>query len=107
MKMITAIVNKEDTRAVCAALVKARFSVTRLSTTGGFLMAGNTTLIMGVPDQRVDECIAVLRSCCSPRTEVLPEVVGYGEQGAQVQPMPITVGGAVVFVTNVERFEKI
>ena len=47
MKMITAIVNKEDANAVCNALTKGGFSVTKLSTTGGFLMAGNMTLLIG------------------------------------------------------------
>ena len=107
MKMITAIVHKEDTRAVCSALIKARFSVTRLSTTGGFLMAGNTTLMMGVADDRVEECIQVIRDCCSQHTEVVPEVTGYGDRGPEVLPTTITVGGATVFVTNVERFEKL
>ena len=44
MKLITAIVNKEDSKNVCNELIKAKFYVTRLATTGGFLMAGNMTL---------------------------------------------------------------
>ena len=45
MKLITAIVNKEDSRVVCNELVKNKFYVTRLATTGGFLMVGNMTLL--------------------------------------------------------------
>lgn len=107
MKMITAIVNKEDSRNVCSALVRAGFSVTRMSTTGGFLMAGNTTLLLGVEDERVNPCIEVIRDCCHQRIEVVPDVTGYDDQGASVQPTTITVGGAILFVTNVERFEKL
>ena len=40
MKLVTAIVNKEDSKAVCNELLRAHFYVTRLATTGGFLMAG-------------------------------------------------------------------
>ena len=79
MKMITAIVNKEDSKNVCNELIKAGFSVTRLSTTGGFLMAGNMTLMIGTDDEKV----------------------------ATAYPLQVTVGGATVFVTNVERFEKL
>ena len=43
MKLITAIVNKEDSKNVCNQLLKNKFYVTRLATTGGFLMAGNMT----------------------------------------------------------------
>ena len=45
MKLITAIVNKEDSKNVCNQLLKNKFYVTRLATTGGFLMAGNMTLL--------------------------------------------------------------
>ena len=60
MKLITAIVNKEDSKNVCNELIKAKFYVTRLATTGGFLMAGNMTLLIGTEDERVDDCIKVL-----------------------------------------------
>ena len=63
MKMITAIVNKEDANAVCNALTKGGFSVTKLSTTGGFLMAGNMTLLICTDDEKVDKCIDLIASC--------------------------------------------
>lgn len=107
MKMITAIVNKEDSRAVCTGLIKAGFSVTRLSTTGGFLMAGNMTLLIGTDDEKVDNCIAVIARCCKQRTEVVPSTASYGLGVATAYPLEVTVGGATVFVTNVERFEKL
>ena len=50
MKLILAIVSNEDSSKVSASLTKARFSVTKLATTGGFLMAGNTTFLIGVQD---------------------------------------------------------
>ena len=107
MKMITAIVNKEDSRAVCTELIKAGFSVTRLSTTGGFLMAGNMTLLIGTDDEKVDNCIAVIARCCKQRTEVVPSTASYGLGVATAYPLEVTVGGATVFVTNVERFEQL
>ena len=50
MKLITAIVNKEDSKNVCNELLKSKFYVTRLATTGGFLMAGNMTLLICTDD---------------------------------------------------------
>ena len=107
MKMITAIVNREDTKAVCSALIRGGFSVTRLATTGGFLMAGNTTLLIGTQDEKVDECIQIISGCCKQRTEVVPGTTGYGPGLTTAVPIQVTVGGATVFVTNVERFEKL
>lgn len=107
MKLVTAIVNKEDSRAVCSELLRNKFYVTRLATTGGFLMAGNMTLIIGTEDDRVDACIDCIAKCCRQRTEIVPgtATVGIGLESAM--PMEVTVGGATVFVTNVERFEKL
>lgn len=107
MKLITAIVNKEDSNSVCNALTKKNFSVTKLATTGGFLMAGNITLLIGTEDDKVDDCIAVISSRCKQRTEVVPSTAGYGVGVTTAYPLEVTVGGATVFVTNVERFEKL
>ena len=71
MKMVTAIVNKEDANAVTHALTKGGFSVTKLATTGGFLMAGNMTLLIGTDDEKVDACIELIASCSRQRNEVV------------------------------------
>ena len=107
MKLVTAIVNKEDSKAVCNELLKAKFYVTRLATTGGFLMAGNMTLMIGTEDERVDECIACISKCCKQRTEIVPGTASLGAGLESTMPIQVTVGGATVFVTNVERFEKL
>ena len=107
MKLITAIVNKEDSKAVCNALVIGGFSVTRLSTTGGFLMAGNMTLLIGTEDEKVDTCINLIASCSKQRVEIVPSTASYGIGVTTAYPLQVTVGGATVFVTNVERFEKL
>lgn len=106
MKMITAIVNHEDARGVSQALVKNRFYVTRTASTGGFLMAGNDTLMIVTDDDKVDACINVIRDRCRQRTEIAMDSSGFGESGMPV-PTQVTVGGATVFVTNVERMEKL
>nr|WP_317402184.1 cyclic-di-AMP receptor [uncultured Gemmiger sp.] len=107
MKLITAIVNKEDSKAVCSELVRNKFYVTRLATTGGFLMAGNMTLLIGTEDERVDTCIECISKCCKQRTEIVPGAASIGLGMESAMPIEVTVGGATVFVTNVERFEKL
>ena len=54
MKLIIAIVNNDDSAVVASALTKENFTVPKLSTTGGFLMVGTTTLLIGTEDERVD-----------------------------------------------------
>lgn len=107
MKMITAIINKEETRGVCAALVRAGFSVTRMSTTGGFLMAGNTTFISGVEDEKVDEVIGIIAKHSRRRTQVVPSTSTMDVGMYSSFPVEVTVGGSTIFVLNVDRFEKV
>ena len=108
MKMVTAIVNYKDTNRVCQALSAKGFEHTRLATTGGFLRAGNTTVLMGVEDARLDEALEVIHQNCKRRKESVPEIPP-AEMPAGIYnqfPTEVTVGGAIVFVTEVQRFEK-
>lgn len=107
MKLITAIVNKEDSKTVNNELIKAGFAVTRLSTTGGFLLASNVTMLIGTEDEKVDDCISIISRFSRQRTEVVPNTDSYGVGVANAYPLEVPVGGATIFVTNVERFEKL
>lgn len=107
MKLILAIINHDDANTVTQALTKKGFSSTKLATTGGFLMAGNMTLLIGTEDERVEDCIKVISRCCKQRTEIVPGTASIGVGLETAMPIEVTVGGATIFVTNVERFEKL
>ena len=107
MKLVLAIINYDDANAVTHALTKKGFSSTKLATTGGFLMAGNMTLLICTDDERVDDCIGIISKCCKQRTEIVPGTATLGLGIESTMPMEVTVGGATVMVTNVERFEKL
>ena len=77
MKLVLAIVSNDDASAVTSALTKNNFYMTLLSTTGGFLRAGNTTLIVGTDDDLVDKCIDVIGSEAKRRTEIVPSTASY------------------------------
>ncbi len=106
MKMITAIVNKKDVNGVGEALSEAGFEFTRMATAGGFLRSGNVTLLIGTDDEKVDDALALIRKNCSKRTEVVPSVIASPLPAAFSYMTEVTVGGAIVFVTDVVRFEK-
>ena len=106
MKMITAIVNKRDASEVCDALTEEKVLFTKMSTTGGFLKDGNATLLIGTEDEKVDDVLAIIRKNCSKRTQVVPSVVAAPLPTAFSYMTEVTVGGAIVFVTDVVRFEK-
>ena len=105
MKMIMAIVNRQDSGELCQALTVSGYYFTKMATTGGFLTSGNTTLLIGIEDEKVQDVLSVIRSHCSRRIEALPSSMQTAEPGL-VHPMEVTVGGATVFVTDVLQFEK-
>ena len=107
MKLIIAIVNKDDSGKLTTNLNKAGFMSTKLSTTGGFLKAGNVTFLIGVEEEKVDECLDVMRDCCSKRTQMVSTGAGsHMDQFFTSLPVEITVGGATVFVVDIDKFVK-
>lgn len=108
MKLIIAIVQDEDASRLISNLMNEGFSVTKLATTGGFLRAGNTTLLLGVEDAKFDAAMAVIERVCKSRKQIAtsPSPVA-GTTGVYVPyPIEVTVGGATVFVLPVEQFRK-
>ena len=107
MKLIVAIINYDDAGAVTQNLSKNGFSSTRLSTTGGFLLAGNVTLLIGVEDEQVQTVIDLIRPCAHSRKQMVPALTEMSYGFMPVMPVEVTVGGATVFVVDVERFERL
>lgn len=106
MKMIFAIINHDDSTAVSQALTKKGFSSTKLATTGGFLMSGNVTLMIGVADEKVDEAIDVIKEHSHSRKQLIPTASEMTFGYFPSMPVEVTVGGATIFVLDVERFER-
>lgn len=107
MKLVLSIVNGDDAAEVSSALTKAKFQVTKLATTGGFLKVGNTTFITGVEDDKVDEVIKIIEEKSNKRSQLVSNasVMDMGMYSAL--PFEVTVGGATVFVIDVDRFYKV
>lgn len=109
MKLIIAIVQDDDAGELIDILTDTGFRVTKLATTGGFLKAGNTTLMIGVEQEKVDEVLNVIEDVCKTRDQVItsPSPVA-GSTGVYVPyPVEVEVGGATVFVVDVDKFIKI
>lgn len=108
MKLIVAIVQDYDCDRLLRAIADAGFRATRIASTGGFLRTGNTTVLMGVSDESVADCVALIRGSCRSRVQRAPETLAtdlavWNPAGIA----EVTIGGAVVFVTAVSRFERL
>ncbi|MGI6030284.1 MAG: cyclic-di-AMP receptor [Eubacteriales bacterium] len=109
MKLVIAIVNNDDSSNLSKELIEKGFSATKLATTGGFLKSGNTTLLIGVESERLDELMGIISDNCKKRKEMVPSaaVAPFTSGMYSGMPIEITIGGATVFVVDVERFEKL
>ncbi|MDP4093026.1 MAG: cyclic-di-AMP receptor [Bacillota bacterium] len=109
MKLVFAIVHDEDGPRVIGELNKNGFSVTRLCSTGGFLKAGNTTLLVGVEEEKLDTVIGIIEAKSKSRKQVVNSTMTPNTMGGMFMPYPVEVviGGATIFVVDVERFEKV
>lgn len=107
MKMLLAIINSDDAHSVMNHLMEAGFQITKLATTGGFLRAGNVTILIGLEDSRLDEAMDLIHKYSNTRKQIIPTTANLGVGFHPAMPVEVTVGGATVFVLNVEQFEKL
>ena len=109
MKLIIAIVNNDDSAVVASALTREKFSVTKLSTTGGFLMVGNTTFLIGAEDKDVEHIKKIISDFSQTRKRLNTNTTASYGRGLAHDVLPgdeVTVGGATVFVLSVDEMAK-
>lgn len=113
-KMIIAILSGDDSADTISELNKNGFYVTVLSTSGGFLKRKSVTLLIGTEEANVPKVTAILKSKAGRRKEqVYYHATSFSEHdtGHMVSspaaiPIEQEVGGAVVFVMDLNRMEK-
>lgn len=108
MKLIIAVVHDEDTHKLMDALSCQGFMATKLASTGGFLKAGNTTLLIGVPQDKVQTVLDIIKAKCKTEKQLslMSPPIPSAYEGCITYPVEITVGGATVFVIDVEQYFK-
>ena len=87
-----------------------RIFITLLHLLCGFLKSGNTTLLLGVEEERVDEAIHIVESVCKSRKQITPAtttVTGLTHGEFAAFPVEVTIGGATLFVLTVDQFLKV
>lgn len=109
MKLVIAIVQDDDAGDLIDVITENGFRVTKLATTGGFLKSGNTTLMIGVEDDKVDTVLALVEDICKVRKQIVssPSPVA-GSTGVYVPyPVEVDIGGATIFVVDVDKFLRV
>lgn len=87
MKLVIAIIQDQFVSKVTRSLMQNRIKVTKISSSGGFLKSGSTTLLIGTEEEHLDDLIEIIKANCR-----LTKVSSGGEE--------FSLGGANVFVIN-------
>lgn len=114
MKMIVAVVRDEYVPNLTEQLTRKGFGATKLASTGGFLKAGNTTFLIGLPAGQLDDALETIRAACPARKSIQGDLTFAEGALKSVAANPghatagtVDVSGATVFVLDVERMMKV
>ncbi|NWF64291.1 MAG: cyclic-di-AMP receptor [Chloroflexi bacterium] len=104
--VLVAVIQEQDLDLATRTLQNIGASLTQLPSMGGFLGRRNTTLLIGLPETKLQEALQALHEACRQRIEYMTLPL-EGSPMPMPAPVPVTVGGATVFALPVERFEQI
>lgn len=109
MKLVIAVVQRQDAGELVEALTERSYRVTRISSEGGFLREGNVTLLVAAEDHAVEPLIRLVREHCHTRTRFVSPMPPVAESGEFYPPSPVEVqvGGATVFVVNASDLQRL
>ena len=107
--VIMIVASNDDSERLLQALVQEGMPATRVGSAGGFLRRGSSTIFSGVPTAQVEGVLSIVRRTCPVRTELTPvqALPLAGVATSASEPVEVRIGGAIVFVVDIERFERI
>jgi len=104
MKMVMAVVPRDEAGHVLEALVAAGHTATFTDSRGGMLRQTQQMLFIAVEEKDLERVLANIRDNCHSQVVVEP---GEPRQPFSLGTVPVTaeLGGAVVFIWDLDRFE--
>lgn len=109
MKLITAIINKDDEKNILDKFSKEGISATKLEAEGTFLKKKSSIFIIATEDDKVDEVIKDIKGCCSSKEEAVPTPTPPTmDPGELIVPESQTIktSGAIIFVLDIIKTIK-
>jgi CPA1 family monovalent cation:H+ antiporter len=104
-RLMAVVIQEQDFENALSALTKLGLSITHLPTVGGFLGRRNVTMIIGFEKGQEVSIVNALKRSCQRRVEYVSTPL-EGTPLPLPSPVPITVGGATLFIFDVERYEE-
>jgi uncharacterized protein YaaQ len=101
--VVLAIVQEQDAGGLIDELVARGLQATRIDSKGGFLIERNAVVMVGTDEQHLQAILDAIAKTCESRIAWAP-VMPVGDPLSGIgMPIQVEVGGAVVFVLEVER----
>ena len=103
--MVMAVVPRDEAEGVLSALIAAGYTATFTESRGGMLRQAQYTLFIGVDESSLELVLAIIRESCHSNVRV-----DRGEKNVAIPlmapPTPVSarVGGAVIFVWDLDQF---
>lgn len=109
MKLVIAVVSTADLDELLRMMAAKGYRATVIDQRGGFLRQGNVTLFVGVQEAFVADVMRLITECCRTRSSLVNPASPLVEPGELYVSRPVETleGGAVSFVLNIERYERI
>ena len=109
MKLVIAMLQDQDVNKLLGVLTQSGYTATKLASTGGFLRQGNTTVLIGVEDEKVPQVMDLIKKTCHSRKQLVTPLASVGRSMDNYIPNPVEVlvGGATIFVVDVCDFAKV
>ncbi|MBZ0301657.1 MAG: cyclic-di-AMP receptor [Anaerolineae bacterium] len=105
MKLIITVMDDKDVHHVMTALTDQHFGVTCVSSTGGLIAPGNSTLLIGVEAEHVPQVMQVITDLAALRQTFVPYT--YAADMSLAGLVEVQVGGFLSFVLDVVHFEQV
>ncbi|MDC7290954.1 cyclic-di-AMP receptor [Blautia schinkii] len=111
-KLVFAVLHEDDYEEIISSLNEHKIFVTKLSSSGGFLRKKNITIMLGIEEDQLDTVRDIFKTCAGKREELIYSMpaatnVGTACSGANMAiPLRVNVGGATMFVVDLESLEK-
>ena len=108
MKLIVAILSGEDASIVLDEFLKHGLKVTKISSTGGFLKTGNTTLLSGVDEAKVEQAIGLMRGALQSGPIIIDSQSSFVHTSHfdAIASLGSASSGGTIFILDVERFVR-
>jgi uncharacterized protein YaaQ len=81
-----------------------------LTPAAGFLRESNATFLIGVEDENLEDVIGIIKATCKTRTRYLNPMPPMSEPGGEIyvpNPVEVQVGGATIFVVQIDKYVRL